>query len=90
MSSITFAEVALGAYRDAGMDVNGFVRLFEQVPVRPFDREAAVRYAGLPFRRASFDRLIAAHALALGATLVTSNPRDFADIRNLRVENWLL
>lgn len=35
------------------------------------------------------DLLIAAHALALGLTLVTNNTREFARIRGLQVENWL-
>ena len=35
------------------------------------------------------DLLIAAHALALGYTLVTDNVREFSRIRNLKVENWL-
>jgi len=35
------------------------------------------------------DLLIAAHALALGCTLVTDNEREFSRVRSLRVENWL-
>lgn len=35
------------------------------------------------------DLLIAAHALALGHTVVTDNEREFARINDLRVENWL-
>ncbi len=35
------------------------------------------------------DLLIAAHALALGHTIVTDNEREFSRIDNLRVENWL-
>ena len=57
--------------------------------ILPFDEQAALAYATLPFRRASYDRLIAAHALALDVTLVTANERDFADIQGLRVENWI-
>jgi len=32
---------------------------------------------------------IAAHAQALGLTLVTGNTREFSRIRGLKVENWL-
>ena len=32
---------------------------------------------------------IAAHALALGATVVTGNEREFRRVRGLNVENWL-
>jgi tRNA(fMet)-specific endonuclease VapC len=35
------------------------------------------------------DMLIAAHALALGAILVTDNVREFKRVKGLRVENWL-
>jgi tRNA(fMet)-specific endonuclease VapC len=35
------------------------------------------------------DLLIAAHAVALGHTVVTDNERDFSLIDDLRVENWL-
>ena len=35
------------------------------------------------------DLLIAAHALALGHTLVTDNEREFSRVEKLRVENWL-
>lgn len=35
------------------------------------------------------DLLIAAHALALDATLVTGNDKEFVRISGLRVENWL-
>ncbi|HYZ49124.1 MAG TPA: PIN domain-containing protein, partial [Sphingomonas sp.] len=58
------------------------------VEVFPFDAAAARTYARLPFRGGSFDRLIAAHALALGLVLVTNNERDFVDVPNLLVENW--
>lgn len=35
------------------------------------------------------DLLIAAHALALGATIVTANDREFRRVAGLRVENWV-
>jgi tRNA(fMet)-specific endonuclease VapC len=38
----------------------------------------------------SNDLLIAAHALALGATLVTHNLREFARVPGLKVENWVV
>ena len=36
------------------------------------------------------DLLIAAHAYALDAILVTANVREFTRIRALKVENWLM
>jgi tRNA(fMet)-specific endonuclease VapC len=35
------------------------------------------------------DTLIAAHALALGCTLVTDNEAEFCRVPGLQVENWL-
>lgn len=35
------------------------------------------------------DLLIAAHALALDATLVTNNEREFKRVKGLKIENWL-
>ena len=35
------------------------------------------------------DLLIAAHALSLDYTIVTSNEREFSRIGELRIENWL-
>lgn len=88
-SAICHAEVMLGIARGVGGTLAGARALFSVVEVLGFDRAAAERYAILPFRRGRFDRLIAAHALALGAVLVTSNRMDFADVPELRCENWL-
>jgi tRNA(fMet)-specific endonuclease VapC len=87
-SAIVFAEVACGtdwSNDEAAALVNDF---FDVVGVLPFDRACALIYGELPFVRHRFDRLIAAHALALDLTLVTANPRDFRDIPQLRVEDW--
>jgi tRNA(fMet)-specific endonuclease VapC len=35
------------------------------------------------------DFLIAAHAYATGATIVTANTEELERIRGLKVENWL-
>ena len=39
-------------------------------------------------QRNPYDSLIAAHAHALGVTLVSSNTREFALVPGLKVENW--
>ena len=36
------------------------------------------------------DLLIAAHARSLGAVVVTNNTKDFARVKGLRVENWMI
>lgn len=89
ISTISLAEIAIGIA--GGIDEHeGLRAFFAAVPPVPFDDAAARAYAHVPFRRRSFDRLIAAHALALGVVLVTNNPADFADVPGLRVENWTL
>lgn len=87
MSAVSLAEVGVG-YADK-VDVAQDLRAFlSKVEVLPFDQAAARVYASLPFKRGSFDRLIAAHALALDRTLVTNNEADYAHLAGLRVENW--
>ncbi|MCD2174068.1 type II toxin-antitoxin system VapC family toxin [Rhizobium sp. C4] len=48
---------------------------------------AALEKAGTPIGQ--MDMLIAAHALALDATLVTANEREFSRVPGLKVENWM-
>jgi len=48
---------------------------------------AQLRQAGTPI--GDFDEMIAAHALSLGAVLVTDNERHFRRISGLHVENWI-
>jgi len=87
-SAICYAEVAYGSANEkppASEQLRAFV---EEVPVLDFDFKAAQTYAGLPFKRASYDRLIAAHALSHGLIVVTDNEADFRDVPGLMVENW--
>lgn len=88
VSAIVFAEVALGSTKGRPPPMGALDAFLRDVALVPFDETAARAYATLPFRRASFDRLIAAHALSLGLTLVTANERDFMDVPGLVVENW--
>ena len=87
-STIALAEVALGTERGSPPALDELRMFLEEVPVLDFDEKAAMAYARLPFKRGSFDRLIAAHALSLGLIVVTSNEKDFADVPGLAVENW--
>lgn len=48
---------------------------------------AQLRQAGTPI--GDFDEMIAAHALSVGAVLVTDNERHFRRISGLPVENWI-
>ena len=87
-SAIVFAEVVHGSERGKPPPLEMLAILAEEIPVMPFDDKAARAYALIPFKRASYDRLIAAHALSLGLTIVTNNEADFADVPGLKVENW--
>lgn len=87
-SAIAYAEVAYGSLNEQPPAIEQLRAFVEEVPVLDFDYKAALAYATLPFRRGSFDRLIAAHALSHDLTVVTHNEKHFADVPGLRVENW--
>jgi len=70
--------------------------VLETIPVLPLDVPADAEYGGIRAELEAAgeiiglnDLLIAAHAYALGLTLVTDNTREFTRIRGLNVENWL-
>lgn len=89
-SAIAFAEVVYGSMNSKPPPVEQLRAFVEEVPVLDFDYKAALAYGTLPFRRASYDRLIAAHALSHGLILVTDNLQHFADVPGLKVENWAI
>ncbi|TPM21649.1 type II toxin-antitoxin system VapC family toxin [Mesorhizobium sp. B2-2-2] len=71
-------------------------QLLAEIPVLPLDLPADAEYgalraeleaAGQPIGHN--DLFIAAHACAMGITLVTANTGEFIRIRNLKIENWL-
>ena len=86
-SAIAYAEVMRAIVQRLEDERIG-ERLFTTVSVLAFDVAATAAFARLPLKRGSFDRLIAAHALSLGLTLVTDNERHFADVPGLSIENW--
>lgn len=87
-SAIVFAEVLHGTERGKPPPLAVLALMAEEIPVLPFDDKAAKAYATVPFKRASYDRLIAAHALSQGLIVVTDNEADFRDVPGLKVENW--
>jgi len=96
MSAITFAELQYGAVVSADPERENahLDDLIQDIPVMPFDAEAALAYG--PIRLASreskrdhLDKLIAAHAVALGVTVITNNIKDFARYPGVMTENWL-
>ena len=89
-SAIALAEVAYGSMNEKPPAMEQLRVFVEEVPVLDFDYKAALAYATLPFKRGSFDRLIAAHALSHDLTVVTHNDKHFADVPGLKVENWTI
>ena len=97
MSVVTYAELRHGIERtptqDRAATDHALQRFSARVPVLPFDESAARSYgvlvAAVPDRRCDIlDRLVAAHALSVGVTLVTNNEADFSGYPGLVVENW--
>jgi len=95
MSAITYAELAYGAATSPtpAREKRAVDQLVNAVPVAPFGTEAAAAYAVIrkaaPERRAdALDKLIAAHAAALGVVVVTNNEGDFSRYPGIKVENW--
>ena|ERR1041385_1701541 len=98
ISSITEAELRYGAARRP--DATKLHQIIEEFLLRTtilaWDSKAAQEYgllraslerAGQPI--GNLDLMIAAHALAMGAILVT-NDRAFARIKKLKTENWTI
>lgn len=87
-SAVAYAEVMRGIDWSDEIAASKAEALFGVIPVLPFGRAAAEAYRTIPFRRTSYDRLIAAHALSLDLTFITNNQKDFQDVVGLKVENW--
>jgi tRNA(fMet)-specific endonuclease VapC len=97
-SIIVAAELRFGAAKRNSARLTALVEeTLGEIDVLPLEvpvdaAYAAVRCAleteGQPI--SGNDLLIAAHALALGHTLVTANMREFVRIEGLKCENWLL
>lgn len=97
ISSITASELAFGVAKSGSAKnraaLEGFMLPLE---VAQYDLRAALAYgeirANLETRGMTIgplDMLIAAHALSLGARLVTNNEKEFRRVLGLRCENWV-
>lgn len=97
VSSITGAELAFGVARSGSTrNQDALEKFLAPLEVLPFDAAAMFAYGRLraPLQArgqpiGTLDTLIAAHALALGATLVTSNLAEFQRVPGLACENWV-
>ena len=96
-SIIVAAELRYGCAKSGSTRLLKAVEdLLGEIEVLPLDVPADTEYGGIrPELEAagkpigSNDLLIAAHAYATGATVVTANIDEFKRIRGLNVENWL-
>ena len=96
-SIIVAAELRYGSAKKGSPRLQARVEdILATIPVLPPDVPADADYgrqraqleaSGQPI--GGNDLLIAAHALALGLTLVTHNTREFSRIVGLQVEDWL-
>ncbi|MDP2832040.1 MAG: type II toxin-antitoxin system VapC family toxin [Pseudomonadota bacterium] len=97
MSIVTYAELRAGLEMVTDtrfQNESALNLLIKRIPIQYFDEAAAesfgrLRAAVRDRRRDALDRLIAAHAVSLGATLITNNETDFKDYPGLQVENWV-
>lgn len=98
ISAVTCSEIRYGvAKRPEAVRLHRMVDEFLRiVPILPWDTRAANKHgelrADLKARAApigDFDEMIAAHALAVGAVVVTDNTRHFSRVAGLVIENWL-
>jgi len=97
ISAITLFELSYGAINSSSPEKNlslleQFTLPFEIVPLTTeMARECAdVRYELKHSPIGPMDTLIAGQARYLGTTLVTNNLREFAKVKGLRLENWVL
>ena len=98
MSVVTYAELRSGLEIQStqrAQDEHALLALVSRIPVLPFavadaERFGVLRAAVRDRSRNAMDRLIAAHAVSTGVTLVTNNEADFKDYPGLVVENWAL
>lgn len=100
ISEITVAELKYGKiygqlkggpkYKEQNM--KKFLNDINILPIAPvFDRyaeeKARLTMAGTP--KGEFDLLIGCTAVVNKMILVTENVKDFKDIKNIRIENWI-
>ena len=97
VSSISVAELQFGVWasqhkEDNSLRLERFLAEFDVAPfgeaeARSYGRlRAKLRELGTPI--GPLDMLIAGHALASGATLITNNLREFQRVPDLMTEDW--
>ncbi|MBR0137943.1 MAG: type II toxin-antitoxin system VapC family toxin [Erysipelotrichaceae bacterium] len=98
ISAITMAELEFGVWNssDPGKNRLALLVFLSEIPILPFDVNAAGEYGAI--RSAlkqkgriigANDMLIAAHAKSLNLTLITNNTREFSRVEGLKTGNWI-
>lgn len=91
ISAVTLAELERGWRAGQGKAAEKEVFL-AYLDVLPFGEPGAAAFGDLMAAgrrtKATFDRLIAGHAMSLGLILITSDRKGFASIEGLSVEDW--
>lgn len=98
ISSVVLSELRYGVRKSRWRKANQMLldEFLLDFDVNDYGSSATIFYAELRTdleRRGQpigpLDMMIAAHALSLGATLVTHNIREFAKVKGLRLEDWV-
>jgi tRNA(fMet)-specific endonuclease VapC len=97
VSSITGAELALGIAKcGSARNRDALEKFLAPLEVLPLESKAMYAYGTLRAQLqargqpiGAMDTLIAAHALAVGATLVTNKLAEFDRVPGLVCENWV-
>ncbi|QKJ25779.1 type II toxin-antitoxin system VapC family toxin [Aquiluna borgnonia] len=98
ISMITHHELLFGSSLPTTSErtITGVRRFLDAAKSLDFDSEAAsaaalvrarLREKGKP--SGEYDALIAGHAIALDATLVTNNTKHFENVPGLKLESWI-
>jgi tRNA(fMet)-specific endonuclease VapC len=96
-SIIVAAELQYGSKKKQSQRLSSQIEaVLGALEILPFEKPADASYASIrvQLERAGNpiggnDLLIAAQALTLGYTVVTDNEKEFSQVKDLHVENWL-
>jgi tRNA(fMet)-specific endonuclease VapC len=97
ISTVTVAELAFGVAKSTRADSRTKLESFlSKFPILDWDQDAAWVYGNVRKtleakgqRIGERDLLLACQALALDATMVTNNTREFERVEGLKLENWV-
>ncbi|NJO66034.1 MAG: type II toxin-antitoxin system VapC family toxin [Richelia sp. RM2_1_2] len=98
LSAIVVSELYKGAYcsKQVEKNIETILQITELLPVESFDSDAAIEFGKIQSKlrqigkpTGEIDALIAAVARSRNDILVTNNIKDFENIPNLRLDNWL-